>query len=321
MDYSSFVADRRHRWDGFERRLAAARIDHRGIDHHDLEELAMQYRLLLHDHAFARARFPGTGAATRLERLAIEGTRMLRRAGPGRRWSLAGFFARTFPAALDSVVPELVLCIVLFTLAAGLGFVLGVAEPDMGVLILGPERIDDLRDGRLWTETLTTTVPASSSSYIATNNMSVALTAWAGGAAAGLGAFYIVLVNGFHLGTVFSVTSHYGMSVELGEFIVAHGPLELSLILVCAAAGLGLGRALVVAQDRPRSVVVKEQSMRSLVVLIGCLPWFVVLAVIETIVSPSAAVPPSIKVGVGAALVLVFILVAFRPGSEAAHDH
>jgi uncharacterized membrane protein SpoIIM required for sporulation len=321
MDYSTFVGDRRVRWDRFEGRLNQIRQPNASLDHETLEELAVEYRVLLHDHAFARARFPNTGAAKRLERLAVRGTRLLRRGGRGPRFSVTGFFRETFPSAFRTILPELGLCAVLFLLTACLGYVLGIIQPDLGLKILGPERIHDLKTGKLWTESLTSMMPATSSSLIATNNISVALTGWAGGAAAGLGAFYIVLFNGLHLGSIFAVTTHFGMAGALGEFVAAHGPLEILLILVCSAAGLGLGRSLVVAEDRPRAVVVKEQARQSLTVLIGCLPWFVVLAVVEAIVSPSLATPAPVKIALGAALFLIFIVIATRNSAEVARDH
>jgi ABC-type maltose transport system permease subunit len=49
---------------------------------------------------------------------------------------------------------------------------------------------------------VSTVPPAVSSSGIATNNMSVAMAGWAGGAALGLGALYVILLNGFLLGLI-----------------------------------------------------------------------------------------------------------------------
>ena len=90
MDYARFVRLRRPVWDGLERQLAASR-DRRGRDlgYDDLEEMALRYRQVLHDHALAASRFPGTAAARRLHGLAIEGTRRLtgergERTGPPR---------------------------------------------------------------------------------------------------------------------------------------------------------------------------------------------------------------------------------------------
>jgi uncharacterized membrane protein SpoIIM required for sporulation len=170
--------------------------------------------------------------------------------------------------------------------------------------LLGPKSIQGLEEGRLWTESLVTTVPPSvSSSGIATNNIGVALTAWAGGVLAGVIPLYVVLFNGLLLGALVGVTLHYSMAGDLLEFIAAHGPLELTLILVAAAAGLSIGRALIAAGDRPHA----------LAVLLGCVPWFVVLALVEVLVSPQPALPLPFKILVGLALESLFLATAFRP--------
>jgi uncharacterized membrane protein SpoIIM required for sporulation len=319
MDYATFVAARRHRWDIFESHLAVARRGRPKLTHEELEGLAVEYRVLLHDHALAQARFTGTGAARRLEKLVVDGTRWLRGGHRGPSLTLGQFYRRIFPKAIHSISRELAVVVVLFALAAAFGFVLGAVQPDLGLRILGPEHLADLKEGRLWTESLTAVMPAASSAFIATNNLSVALTGWAGGAAAGLGAFWITLFNGLHLGTIFAVTAHYGMSTALAEFVAAHGPLEITVILVCSAAGLAIGRALVVAQDRPRGVELKEQSLQSLVVLAGTLPWLVVLALVESIISPSEAFPAGLKLALGACLMLLYLSLAFNPRSRGSH--
>ena len=160
---------------------------------------------------------------------------------------------------------------------------------------------------------MTTVPPAYSSSGIATNNLSVALTAWSGGLLAGIVPLYVVLLNGLMLGATVGVTLHYSMAGELLGFIAAHGPLELTLILVAAAAGLGLGRALVAAGDHPRSVALREAGRDSLAVLLGCLPWFVVLALVEVFVSPSPELPVAVKLILGLALEGLFLALALRP--------
>ena len=74
-----------------------------------------------------------------------------------------------------------------------------------------------------------------SSSGIATNNLSVALTAWSGGMLAGLVPLYVVLLNGLMLGAILGVTLHYSMAGALLEFVCRPRPPG-------ADADPGLGR-------------------------------------------------------------------------------
>jgi uncharacterized membrane protein SpoIIM required for sporulation len=309
VDYAGFLRLRGPVWERFEAALTRARDG--ALPYEALEELADAYRHVLHDHALASARYPGTGAARRLQALALAGTAALttaeRRAGEP-------FFTRTFPAAFRRLVPWFAISVGLFVLGGLLGATLAWMEPSLGLALLGPSAEAGLREGRLWTESLLHAVPPSvTGSAIATNNMSVAITAFAGGALAGVGAVYVVVMNGFLLGAVFACTAHYGLALRLGEFVAAHGPLEISLILVAAGAGLSMGHALVAPDDRPRGVAVAEAGRTAVVVLAGCLPWFLVLGFVESFVSPSPLLAPSVKVALGLALLGLFLAPALFP--------
>jgi uncharacterized membrane protein SpoIIM required for sporulation len=314
VDYARFVRLRRPVWEAFEAELAATRAGLRKAGYETLEDMALRYRQVLHDHALAAARFPGTAAARWLQSLAIEGTRRLTGEGRQRPAGLGVFFSRTFPLAFQRQLGLLGVVVALFLLAVVWGLTVTALRPAVGLAFLGPEAVRGLEEGQLWTHSLVTTVPpAVSSSRIATNNISVALTAWTGGVLAGLVPLYVVLLNGLMLGAILGVTMHYSMAGDLLEFISAHGLLELTLILVSAAAGLALGRALISAGDRPRAEALREASRASLAVLLGCVPWFAVLALVEVFVSPSPEVPAGIKLTLGVALEGAFLALALRP--------
>lgn len=312
MDYARFVRLRRPVWEKFEAQLAAAR---QGMTHAELEEMALCYRQVLHDHALSAARYPGTAVAQRLRGLAVEGTRALtagRADGPG---GLGTFYSRTFPRAFRRQLPLTGIAVALFLLAAVWGLAITALRPALGIAFLGPQAVAGLAEGRMWTDSLVSAVPpAFSSSRIATNNISVALSAWSGGILAGVVPLYVVLLNGLLLGSILGVTMHYSMAGELLEFISAHGPLEITLILVSAGAGLGIGRAVVRAGDRPRALAIREAARDALTVLLGCIPWFVLLAAVEVLVSPSPALSPSVKLAVGLTLETLFLALAAFPG-------
>jgi len=314
MDYPRFVRLRAPLWDRFETQLREAQSEPARLRHQDLEAVALMYRQILHDHALAASRFPGTGASRRLRTLALQGTHWLHFDRGDRVPGLRQFFGRTFPLAFRAQLPQLTAATALFATALAFGACLAIVQPGAGMLLLGPAATKELRNGHLWTESLVSTVPpVVASSGIATNNMSVALVGWAGGAFVGLGSLYVILLNGFLLGTTFATTVHYGLAGRLLEFVSAHGPLEITLILTTAAGGLSLGHALVAATDRPRRVALREASRKALVLLLGCLPWFLVLGLVEGYVSPMPEIAASLKMALGLGLEVLFLTLAWNP--------
>ncbi len=314
MDYQRFAELRKDAMSEFEQGLANARSQPRALGYRGLERLAFRYRQLLHDHALAAARFPGTALAWRLRKLVLEGTHWLQRDTGDHLPTLGGFVSRTFPLACRRLLPLIGAVAALFLLAGLFGYALTVVEPALGLAFLPAPAIEGLKHGRLWTESIFAVTPgAAVSSLIAVNNLKVALAGWAGGAAAGLGAFYIVLLNGLMLGAVLATTAHYSMTTSLLTFIAAHGPLEISMILVTSAAGLGVGRALVVAADRPRAELLQAAGRDALIVLLGCMPWILLLGFVEGFLSPSPEISPGFKVALGLLLESLFVIWAWNP--------
>lgn len=313
MDYGRFVRTRQPVWDEFEGRLRAAQGG-AALDYDALEALAFRYRQVLHDHALAAARYPETGSARRLWTLALAGTQWLQRDRGRHIPGVWAFYTRVFPGAFRRIAGSLGIAAALFASSAVIGLSMAIVQPGMGAVFLGPDAMTGLREGRMWTDALTSTVPpAVSSSAIATNNMGVAIMAWAGGALAGLGALWVVLMNGFMLGVVIGTTLPFEMTGRLLTFVAAHGPLEITLILVSAGAGLDMGRALVASSDRPRAETARESALRALVILGGCLPFFLLLGFVEGFVSPAPDVATPLKIALGAALWVAFALLAWNP--------
>jgi len=314
MNYGFFLAHGEKRWEEFEQRLAAAQARPRAIGYEELEALALQYRRVLHDHALATARFAGTGAARRLSRLSLAGTRFLYRDREERGSGFVRFWVRTFPLAFRGNLSHTLAAVFLFVVGALFGLFLAAVQVSLATALLGEKAVAGLADGHLWTESLVSSVPpAVSSSAIARNNLGVALAGWAGGALAGLGSLYILFLNGFLLGAVLGVTLHYSLAGRLLEFVCAHGPLEITLILVTAGAGLRLGRAVVAAGEGSRAEALRQAGRQALAILLGCLPWFVPLGIVEGFLSPSPSVPAAFKAVLGAALLALFLVAAWNP--------
>lgn len=321
MNYERFL-ERRARWDAFSARLdqldavlSATGKRRRGaaeLEHEELEGVVLDYRKTLSDFALARSRFPDTWASRHLAQLVTRANHRLRADQDSSRTGLLGFYRNTFPRLFQEMSTEVMVCVALFLIAVLLGFGLSTLTPEAGAAFLGPDAMAGLERGEIWLEGIGEGGSLFSAA-IARNNMKVAMTAWAGGLLAGVGSLFIVFFNGLMLGVIVATTVHFAMQGALFEFISAHGPLELTLILVAGAAGLHMGRAIVGDSDRPRAERIGTAARTSLFVMLGCLPFFLTLGFVEGYISPASGLSIELKLAVGLALELAFLGLVLRP--------
>jgi uncharacterized membrane protein SpoIIM required for sporulation len=153
---------------------------------------------------------------------------------------------------------------------------------------------------------------ATFSTFLIVNNTQVAILAFAAGIFFGIGTLVILGYNGMVLGAVGGVLVANGETAFFIELVAAHGVLELSAIVVGAAAGLRMGWALVDPGLRSRSDALRDAAQAAIRMVVGTVPWFIVAGIIEAFVSRRGlpALPMAIiGITVGAAY---WFLVAFR---------
>jgi uncharacterized membrane protein SpoIIM required for sporulation len=94
------------------------------------------------------------------------------------------------------------------------------------------------------------------------------------------------------------------------EFVMAHGPFELTAIVLSAGAGLRLGLAWIITHGLSRRASLVQAGQQTLPVMGTAVVLFALAALIEGFVSPSAA-PYAVKAGIAVAssLLLAFYFV------------
>ncbi|GAC1396746.1 MAG: stage II sporulation protein M [Chloroflexota bacterium] len=213
---------------------------------------------------------------------------------------LVAFYRTALPQAAREASPYILASFLISLLAAGVSFAVTVTHPDAAAILLpaGSERIVDLiKHHQLWMDVPGGTNSAVAS-FIMTNNIRVALMAFAGGVLLGLVTVYILVVNGLMLGTVAGLCQAYGLSLGLWSFIAPHGVIELSMIFVAGGAGLMLGWAVLRPGLRRRQDALAVAARRAVLLLFGVVPLLVVAGTLEGFVSPSP-LPAVLKFGVG----------------------
>jgi uncharacterized membrane protein SpoIIM required for sporulation len=293
--------------------LAQSQSHARQLDVDAAQRYIERYRALARDLATARRLLPGSRATAALEALYVAAHASIDRSSPHTRSTLLRLFRDDIPAIVLSLRPTILWLALLLSTSALAGWWLISTYPDLIVLIASEQMIDAVEHGRLWTEGMLNITPASILSVrILSNNIVVSLFAFCAGIFFGLGAFYIIAINGLMLGAMFAFTHQYGIDGELLKFALAHGPVELSVMCIAGAAGTALGESLIRPEAPTRRESFQRAASRVARVLLACALLLIGCGLIEGFISPNPRVSLPARAIIGGGYWL--LMLAFLSG-------
>jgi uncharacterized membrane protein SpoIIM required for sporulation len=289
--------------------LAQSQSRARRLDVEAAQRLVERYRALARDLTTARRLLPDSRATAALEALYIAAHASIDSSAPHTRATLLRLFRTEIPTIVASLRPAILWMGLLLFASAAAGWWLISSYPDLIVLVASDKMIDAVEHGRLWTEGMLNIAPASIISVrILSNNIVVSLFAFCAGIFFGLGAFYIIAVNGLMLGAMFAFTHQFGIDGELLKFVAAHGPVELSVMCISAAAGSALGESLIRPQAATRRESFQQAAGRVSRVLLACALLLIGCGLIEGFISPDPRVPLAARAVIGLGYWLLMLL-------------
>ncbi len=286
MNLERFQRERAPCWADLDARVARARGRAERLGPEGVRALGALYREAAADLAFARRAFPGDPVVDRLERLVGAGRAAVYQ-GSARRVSVWRFFSRGYWEAVREDPWALVLAWVLLLAPAVLAWVWAGDDPAAALGVV-PAMFQGAADPPVGGRGLVGGAAAAFSSQVFVNNVEVSFVAFAGGIAAGLGSAVVLLSNGLELGAVGGLAAGAGNLRSFVDLVTPHGVLELSCTVVAGAAGLRLGRPLVDPGSRRRREALVAEARRSVLIVLGTVPWLGVCGLVEGFADPAA---------------------------------
>ena len=300
MNLETFVKRRSPDWVELEILVAKSSGGVRRLPPESVRRLFSLYRSAAADLAYARREFPGEREVLRLDGLVQLASQTVY--GGLRRvrwnpvtWLTTGLWQRIRerPAMLLVSILALMGPFVLVAVWANI-------DPGNAAAV-APDGFESVVERPSANFNLTPAEQAEASAAILTNNIRVAFLVFLAGIAAGIGSVAMLMYQGVMLGAIFGLTIEAGNGRVLWQFVVPHGFLELSLIIVAGLAGLRLGWAFIDPGYRSRSRAVIEEGLAAIQIVLGVAMFLFACGIVEGVVS-TTGLPTPIGVLVGVLL-------------------
>jgi uncharacterized membrane protein SpoIIM required for sporulation len=227
--------------------------------------------------------------------------------------SLREFFLCNFPDTFRRNLAYFAISASILISFGVIGFLLALNKPGF-IEILVPEHIiSSVERGKVWFSDIYTVAPMESS-LLMTHNISVTFLIVASGITFGVASVYLLALNGLLIGTVAALCFKHNLSLKFWSFVLPHGSLEISAILIAGTAALIMGHAMIDPGPYTRMDYLSVRSKDAGKLALGCVPMLVMAGVIEAFLSPSP-LPALLKILFASVSFTALMVFLFRSGT------
>ena len=320
MNVERWLKTRRLSWQKLEDLLKV--VDGRGLkglERDQLQELGRLYRATSADLSRARAMKLSGDVQMYLNNLVVRAHNQVYQSKRNRLSDIWRFFAHGFPELVQENILYVVAAFIVFIVPALGCYREAILDPHFGQMemIPGKALVSDelwhtIEKHQMWTDSAQDYSPAVAS-FIATNNIKVAIMAFVFGITFGIGTVVVLIFNGMDIGTVFGVCQDYGMAGRLATFVAGHGVIELTAIFISGGAGLLVGKALLFPGQYKRIDSLKLSVKPAFKLFAGCVLLLLIAGSIEGFISPRTDIAPEVKYSVSLATAICLMTYLFFP--------
>ena len=301
MREAQFLRQNADKWKRFEGLLAQGQRA-------DADRLAEGFIQLTDDLAYARTFYPQSPTTRYLNGLAAQVHQAIYRNKKEERGRFVRFWKYELPLEVRAAHRELLVALVVFAIALGIGALSAAGDRGFVRLIMGDayvnmtlaniEKGDPMAVYKQMNE-------LDMFLAITLNNVRVALLAFAAGVVFAFGTGYVLFQNGVMLGAFQYFFHEQGLLGTSALVIYIHGALEISAIVIAGGAGLVMGGGLLFPGTYTRGQAFIRGARRGLKIVIGLVPIFVTAGFLEGFVTRHTAMPVALS------LLIIFGSLAF----------
>ena len=246
-----------------------------------------------------------------------------RSSAASRRFSLWRFYFVTYPRLFRQTWRFTLASFLLSLVVSLMAFQVVQSHPEIVADILGgmdQEFVGDKQPGDI-RDRFDQAPSSVLMTMVTTNNIGVAITAFALGITFGIGTVFVLIMNSAMLGGIAGAFAQSGQSAALWMTILPHGALELSAIVWAGGAGFVLAWPLWRPGRRTRRLALREEAGKAVRLAVGLIPAFIVAGMLEGFVTPPhVPLPDWLKVAIGVFAALVFWAHLLLAGREPANE-
>lgn len=309
MRETNFIRQNQQKWEEFEKTL-----DGRQRDPEKLNDLFIQ---ITDDLSYSRTFYPNRSVRVYLNGLAqrVFFTIYKNRRSVGRR--IFHFWSDELPRLIYESRREFRLSFFVFVLAFSIGVLSSAMDPQFANVILGDSYVE------MTVENIESGDPMAvykqrgafgMSLGITFNNLLVSFITFVMGAFFMVGSVVMIIRNGIMVGCFQHFFIERDLFWESFLTIWIHGTLEISALVVAAAAGLTLGRGLVFPGTHTRLQAFQQSARRGLKIMIGITPIIITAGFIEGYLTRHTDTPMAVRgLFILACLLLVLVYFVWYP--------
>jgi uncharacterized membrane protein SpoIIM required for sporulation len=281
MNEIRFIKLNGKRWQDFDNFLNENEIS-------NPDQLAQLYVELTDDLAYARTFFPNSKTTKYLNQITFKAHQQIFKRRKVASNSIIKFFLNDYPLTIYENRKTIFIAFIFFVISAIIGAASLSLNEDFARSILGDGyvnmTIDNIKDGHPM-GVYDSQEQGIMFLSIAWNNIRVAFMAFALGIFFTVGTFTVLLRNGIMLGVFQFFFFKYGLMKVSFLTVWMHGTIEISSIIIAAAAGIVMGKGFLFPGTYPRIYSLQREALKGVKMVIGLIPLFIIAAFIESFVT------------------------------------